>query len=82
MPEDYFALAQVAETNVTSTKALEVEVESSQGVLFENLNDITPNNANKLTDSQLEHLSEYLKTIIPDVTRDYEFASSGEERLA
>lgn len=82
LPEDYFALAQVAETNVTSTKALEVEVESSQGVLFENLNDITPNNANKLTDSQLEHLSEYLKTIIPDVTRDYEFASSGEERLA
>lgn len=82
LPEDYFNLAQVAETNVDSSKAVEVEIESSQGVLFENLNDVTPNSTNKLTDEQLEHLSEYLKTIISDVTQDYEFAPSGEERLA
>lgn len=41
LPEDYFALAQVAETNVASSKATKAEIESSQGVLFGNLNDIT-----------------------------------------
>lgn len=42
LPEGYFALAQVAETNIGSAKAVGAEVESSQGVLFENLSDLMP----------------------------------------
>lgn len=42
LPEGYFALAQVAETNIGSSKAVGAEVESSQGVLFENLSDLMP----------------------------------------